>query len=105
MRFICSVALSLSLKCCLFHLISIRVGSYFLSSHTCDYIDISSVVLHALLGSSSGLLLLLLRLDLWRLPFNLTGTCERSVNLSHDLDSDNLRAAKMSRGERFGEKG
>lgn len=46
-------------------------------------IDVAAVVLHALLGAATGLLLLLPGLDLGGLALHLSGTCERSVNFSH----------------------
>ena len=76
--------IALDLTTCLFHLVGVGVGSNSLASHTGHNIDVTAVVLHALLGPSPRLLLdILLLLDLGGLSLNLTGTCERSVNLSH----------------------
>ena len=76
--------IALDLTTCLFHLVGVGVGSNSLASHTGHNIDVTAVVLHALLGPSPRLLLdILLLLDLGGLALNLTGTCERSVNLSH----------------------
>ena len=44
--------------------------------------DESAVVLHALVGPTPGLLLLVLLRHLGRLPPHLPGTCQRSVNLT-----------------------
>lgn len=71
----------------LFHLVRIGVGSDLLASHSSDNIDVTTVVLQALLGSSSGhLLLVFLGLNLWGLSLNLTGTSQRSVNFSHCIE-------------------
>jgi hypothetical protein len=69
---------------CLFHLVGVGVRTNSLSSHTRYNIDVTTVVLKSLLGSSSRLLLsLFLLFDLRRLVLNLTGTSERSVNFTH----------------------
>ena len=68
---------------CLFHLVSIRVGTHSLSSHTRYDIDITAVVLKALLGADSWLFLLFFSLFyLGGLSLDFTGTCQRSVNFS-----------------------
>ena len=68
----------------LFHLVSIGVRTNLLASHTGDNIDVTTIVLQALLGTASRLLLLVFHwLDLWGLTLHLTGTCKRSVNFSH----------------------
>ena len=67
----------------LLHLVGVAVGSELPSSHSGDNVDVAAVVLHALLGAATGLLLLLSSLDLGGLALHLSGTCERSVNFSH----------------------
>jgi len=53
------------------HLVGIAIRSDLLSSHTSNYIDITTVVLHALLRTSTRLLLLVLLLvNLWGLTLH-----------------------------------
>ena len=67
----------------LLHLVGVGVGSELPSSHAGHDVDVAAVVLHALLGASAGLLLLLTSLDLRGLALHLSGTSKRSVNFSH----------------------
>lgn len=54
------------------------------ATHSTDDIDVTSIVLQALLSSSARqFLLILLLFNLWGLVLYLTGTCQRSVNFSH----------------------
>jgi len=48
----------------------------------------SASVLYSLLRTALRGLLLLLRLNLWCLRLDLSGTCERTVDLSHDCGLD-----------------
>jgi len=57
------------------HLVGVAIRSNLLSSHSSDYINVTTVILHALLGASTRLLLLvLLLLNLWCLSLHLSGT-------------------------------
>lgn len=68
----------------LFHLISIAIGSYSLASHSRHDIDVTTVVLQALLGPSSGhFLLVFLGFHFGCLALDLAGTCEGAVYFSH----------------------
>ena len=62
-------------------LVGIGVGSYTLA-HCADYVDETSVVLHALLSTAGGSLLLFLSVYLGGLSLHLTSTGKRTMHLS-----------------------
>mgnify|MGYP003385438515 CR=1 FL=1 len=63
-------------------ILGLGVGAEALATSGGDDIDESSVVLHALVGSASGVLGLLLCINLGGLVADLTGTSKRTVHLS-----------------------
>jgi hypothetical protein len=69
--------------------LSLGVGADLLASLSNHYIDISSVVKHALLGAASWLLALLVLLGhLWCLSLNFTCSRKRAVHLTTTSESE-----------------
>ena len=64
-------------------LLGLGVGADLLGTRGLDLGGEATVELHALLGAASGILLLVLLLDLGSLALHLTGAGERTVLLAH----------------------